>query len=189
MKNYIFLNLMPWGLHLIPSLVAKFRHIHEYGGAECKLEKILFRLHSVIWETNMDHDWGGGEDEVYHSLEREPQRVLRTPRWLLRLLPLFILPKKLDNSEMCQKGGPLSQGCSIPDIPDNSLDTGETLLSELAVEKCPQGATWGRFVHSFIPSVFLEHLFKAYSKMILEILMFICIYHLPILQSKYTKNL
>lgn len=73
MKNYIFLNLMPWGLHLIPSLVAKFRHIHEYGGAECSLEKILFRLHSLIWETNMDHDWGGGEDEVYHSLEREPR--------------------------------------------------------------------------------------------------------------------
>ena len=126
---------------------------------------------------------------LFHSLEREPQRVLRTQRWLLHLLPLFILPKKLGNSEMCQKGGPLSQGCGIPDIPDNSLDTGETLPSELAVEKCPQGATWGRSVHSFVQSVFLEHLFKAYSKTILEILMSIYIYHLSILKSKYTKNL
>lgn len=23
-----------------------------------------FRLHSLIWEINMDNDWGGGEDEV-----------------------------------------------------------------------------------------------------------------------------
>ena len=152
MKNYIFLNLMPWELHLIPSLVAKFRHIHEYRGAECNLEKILFRLHSLLWETNMDNDWGGGEDELYHSLEREPQRVLRTQRWLLHLLPLFILPKKLDNSEMCQKGGPPSQGCGIPDIPDNSLDTGECLAVWTGCGKVPTRSRM-RTVCSFIHTV------------------------------------
>lgn len=104
-------------LHLIPSLVAKFKHKHEYGELNA-IWRNFFPGPNISFGKQTWAVGGGGKDEICHSLRREPQTGLKAHRWLLYLLPLFILPKKLNNSEMCQRGTQLGPCCRIPDIPD-----------------------------------------------------------------------
>lgn len=161
---------MSWVLHLMPFLVAKFKHKHEYGELNAIWRKFspgpTLSLGKQTWAC-----WGGREEGICQSSGRESQRVLRVHRWLPHLLPLFILPKKLVGSEMCQRG------TNSPTLPHSWHSRHRRDLGAWAGRgKVPVGATPVWFVHLFLQYVFLELLFKAFIRMILYLSIYVYLY-------------
>lgn len=150
-----------WVLHLVPAPAARFRQTWSMGSWRQFGENAFQALFSHL--GNKPGVGGRGREWDTPQFREGPHRALWACKWLLHLLPLSVLPKKRDHSGTCRRGTQLSPRYHIPDIPDNSLDTGEPLASELAVQRCHQGATPVWFSHAYN-----KYFFSTYSKPLLR---------------------